>query len=694
MILEELREAVELLLVGGRERLVGFGRALTAVEGVVRATVGRGGVNLPGVSAIVVSLTAILGVTFPFAFAGRGFVGGRVRRLLVLLGFLDRRGGLRFLGKLFLKLVLFERGLLLDLGLFLKVDGVDDLDRSLRRGFLIGGLNPLVVVGPIGFLGVADRQPVVDHVPRLDAQAGRVDLDRRLEYARRFLAVREILGQEDLIPLIDMEDGVADAVIVGGGDEEGNLDVDRDLGRRFLGLQEGDVGRGLVGDGPDVVLHGLGVDLPLGGREADPIASRLIDVETSNQLVLSLTRDIHRDLHNPLGLAVLSFGDGPRRVGRREDRPAVILEDEKRRLRRLIRGRVNRDLGPLERFHCPARDGGGRGQPGVGRGERVVRDIRDHRGAEHLDVVVQRLRVAAGQIVVKALPDLPHRQGPGIVVIRSRTERRGRVKVAAVDAPVKQDLFGTRPLQFDRERNIQAGNHLGKLGIVSRLDVNEQCVGRPDDVGQKGALGGVEDALGRERGIEAEDHHDAGEGVEHPQENLLADHGVDLNLGQILDRLFLHHRHDRLGEFLAMLAQVEIVDQAILERRVGPLNGSRGVKMVNLAEQGTHDPQRKERQRRGTAAPENHPPQPDRQAEEVIEHDLKEQHPNHRRDEDQDRCINIGHLDPGLRPIELILDVLFVIENLAGGLRSYCHRSVLQRSLTAVRVPCLPLADF
>ena len=83
---------------------------------------------------------------------------------------------------------------------------------------------------------------------------------------------------------------------------------------------------------------------------------------------------------------------------------------------------------------------------------------------------------------------------------------------------------------------MRAGDDPRQLGVVAGLDVDQPGVGRPDDVGQEGPLGRVEDALGGERRVEAEDDDDAAEHVGHLHQPMLVDDRVDLDLGQVVDR--------------------------------------------------------------------------------------------------------------------------------------------------------------
>ena len=113
---------------------------------------------------------------------------------------------------------------------------------------------------------------------------------------------------------------------------------------------------------------------------------------------------------------------------------------------------------------------------------------------------MQRLGVAAGHVVVHGLLDVVERDLPGVVVVGARLELLDRVELAAVHAVMELDLLRADALvDVHREDDLLAGHDLG----IARLDVLQPGVGRPDDVGQEGPPGGVEDALGGEGRVEA-----------------------------------------------------------------------------------------------------------------------------------------------------------------------------------------------
>ncbi len=289
-----------------------------------------------------------------------------------------------------------------------------------------------------------------------------------------------------------------------------------------------------------------------------------------------------------------------------------------------------------------------------------------------------RFGVTAGQVVVDELRaplglHVSKRGQPGIKVVRASGEFLGGVELPAVLAIVKRDLGGAGTLNLDRKVHIRARHHMGKGVVVARLDVHQPGVGRSGDVGQKGPPGRVEDAFGREKRVEAEDDHDARERVDHPDQVPLIDDRVHLNPRKVLNSLRLDGRQEELRRLIAMAAEIEVADQAILEARIGEFDRSGRIEEIDPAEQGPNDPPCRENQAAGQSDRQNDQANPDRQSEHMVEKHLEEQNAKgHGGQSDRGRE-NVGHPDLGPCQADLVIDVLLIIEQLALRLSAQGH---------------------
>ena len=122
------------------------------------------------------------------------------------------------------------------------------------------------------------------------------------------------------------------------------------------------------------------------------------------------------------------------------------------------------------------------------------------------------------------------------------------------------------------KRHVRPSDHLAQIRVIPRFDPVEPGVGRADDIRQKCPFDGISHALGSESVIEEDGHDDAHQGVPGVQDAPLVDHGVDLDPGQVVDRLGLDGAEDALRQDILVLAEVEIINQAIFEVRVDLLD--------------------------------------------------------------------------------------------------------------------------
>ena len=222
---------------------------------------------------------------------------------------------------------------------------------------------------------------------------------------------------------------------------------------------------------------------------------------------------------------------------------------------------------------------------------------------------------------------------------------------------------------------MRPGDDGGEVVVRPRLDVHQPRVRRPGDVGEQGPADRVEDRLGGQERVDADDDDDPGERVEHLDQAALVDDRVDVDPRQVVHRLRLDGRHHALGQVAPAPAEVEVVDQAVLELGVRLLDRPGGVEAVDAADQGQDDPIGGEGGRPGEPEDQGDHPEPGRQAvrQEVVEQDLQEEAAQQGRRQQDPGGEDVGHLD--LRPgqAELMVDELLVIEQLALRLRARGH---------------------
>ena len=545
-------------------------------------------------------------------------------------------------GDLFGGVFLVFLGAVFDGFLFGGLGGLGDLDD------LAGGLG---AVGD-GFLGVAYREPVFELGAGLQLHLGEVEGVLALEAAGGLLVFEEVDGFESFVALADDEKGFLDAEIVGGGHQEGEADVggDGDLG--LVRAEEGDFGGGLVGDGDNVVDDGVRVDLAAGGLELDGIGAGFLDGEGAGEEGGVAGVDLHLGLIVGLALAEVEIGGNGRLVGLGADSHA----------------------GALDGLDAAAFDVVSRGDAGVGGEEVVDLDAIDHGGGDDFEVVAKGFGVAARQVIVEALAGVSEGGLPGVVEVGAGGEVGGGVILAVVGAVVELEVCGTGALDLDGEGDVGAGGDASELGIIAGLDIDQASVGGADDICQKGATGGVEDAFGGHRGVEAEEDDNAGEGVGHLEEAPLIDDGVDLDVGEVFDSLGFYGGEERLGDVLVVAAsKLQIVDQAVFKLGVGVFDGLGGVEAVDPADHGEKDLAGDVSHSRDEAGPEDKAADYQVEAERVVENDLKEEPAQGGRGEDEDRGDNVGRLDPGAGAADLVLDVLLVVEQLSDRLGAQSH---------------------
>ncbi|WP_435018890.1 hypothetical protein TA3x_000879 [Tundrisphaera sp. TA3] len=507
------------------------GQIVPAASGLIRAgsaIVGLGGGVVAGEESVVIlglvlaSLAAIL-----LGLLGRcvGVAGG--------LGLLGGGGGRILLA-----------GLLVELGELLRRSGLGDLD-DLLLGLGAVGSRLLVVAG---------HQHVFDLGPRLQLQAGQVDLLGHGDLSFRLLVFPEVAGDQRLAPLGDAQDERLHAKVVDRLDHQrhpgvaGHLDAGR-------GGDEPDAGD-LVAGRVDVVQDRVGIDLAARRLELDRVGAVRLDAESARE---------------PVGiLAAHRHGDG-----------ALLAEVEVARLGRLVGPGVDRDHRPFDGIDHAAFHAEPIGHAGVGRELVVERHPGDHRRGQDMNPISARLGVAAGDVVQGVLLDVPDRRLPLVVGVRPRCELLLGEEAAFIDARPQDDLLGADPLDLDRERDVGPGHDVDQLGVVAGLDRHEPGVGGAHHVGQEGPLGRVHDALGRDHHVQADQDDEPQQGVERPEHPALIDDPVEFDLGQVPHRLRLDRTQGPLGQLVAVLAEFEITDEAVLEGRVQILDRLGGVEPVH-----------------------------------------------------------------------------------------------------------------
>lgn len=143
---------------------------------------------------------------------------------------------------------------------------------------------------------------------------------------------------------------------------------------------------------------------------------------------------------------------------------------------------------------------------------------------------------------------------------------------------------------------------------------------------RKAHQGRVVDRLRIEHRVDAEDDDDRRQDVGRLEDAPLVDDPLDVDLRQLADGLRLDRRHERLGQVLTVLLEGQVVDQAVLEFGLGRLDGLGRVHPVDAGDDRPDDPQGRERGRGGQTHAEDDPPDPGRQGERMVEHDLEEEH--------------------------------------------------------------------
>ena len=98
-----------------------------------------------------------------------------------------------------------------------------------------------------------------------------------------------------------------------------------------------------------------------------------------------------------------------------------------------------------------------------------------------------------------------------------------------------------------------------------------------------------QNALRRKKPVEAKHDQDAGERIEGARQSLLVHDRVDLDVREITDGPRFQGRHDRLGHLAALLAQLQVIDQAVLESRVRVFDRPRRVDAVDPPDEWHHN---------------------------------------------------------------------------------------------------------
>ncbi|WP_406693398.1 hypothetical protein V5E97_20445 [Singulisphaera sp. Ch08] len=166
------------------------------------------------------------------------------------------------------------------------------------------------------------------------------------------------------------------------------------------------------------------------------------------------------------------------------------------------------------------------------------------------------------------------------------------------------------------------GHDLGKFRVIARLDVHEPSIGRSNHIRQKRPLGRVENTLGRQKGIEAEQNENGRERVGNLDQPALIDDGIDLDAGQVVHRLGLDRGHGRLRNLGPTPFQVEIVDQAVLEGGIRLLDRLRRIEAIDPPDQRQANSQDRKRDPSRQTGEQDNSPQPDRQTKRMVEHHL------------------------------------------------------------------------
>ncbi|RUL88164.1 hypothetical protein TsocGM_08485 [Tautonia sociabilis] len=449
---------------------------------------------------------------------------GLVARRLILRGILVGRGGLGFL------------------------DRLDDLDDANARLDRLRGRSAIVPdLGPVG-QAVAGAEAERRQVERLGVLKG----------ARWLSPLGQIaLGDHVLLRPLDDEAHRVEAEVVGGREGQADPSVGRHLGPFLRRGREADLGAA-VGKGLDVVDHRLRVELALGRLELDRVRPVPLQLEAAGQLLRVARR------------------------GHEAGRPHLVQVEVASPCRQVGPG-SDRDDRSFQGANVPPLDARSPGDSGVVGEVQIVSD-RHHPGRRHHgQAVVLRPVVVRRQVVDQFLLDVLQRNGPRVVAPLALVERGGIEVVAAVGAVVQADLVGAEPprVHLGREEHVGPRNHASALGVVAGEDVHQPRIRRPGDVGQQGPPGRIEHVLRGEDDVQAEQHDDGRQRVERPGQLPLVDGRLHLHRGQVLHRPRLQGPQHRRGELLAPAAEVDVIQQAILEARVERLDLPRRVEVVD-----------------------------------------------------------------------------------------------------------------
>ena len=145
-------------------------------------------------------------------------------------------------------------------------------------------------------------------------------------------------------------------------------------------------------------------------------------------------------------------------------------------------------------------------------------------------------------------------------------------------------------------------------------------------------------------------------------QSLLVHDRVDLDVREIADGSRFQRRHDRLRHLAALLPQLEVIDQAVLERRVGVFDRSRRVDAVDSPHKRHRDTHGCKHARAVMPVASTSTPQKERKPEDVVEDDLEEEDGQESDQQRQAGGDDIGDLDPPSGALDLVVDELLVIE--------------------------------
>ena len=124
-----------------------------------------------------------------------------------------------------------------------------------------------------------------------------------------------------------------------------------------------------------------------------------------------------------------------------------------------------------------------------------------------------------------------------------------------------------------------------------------------------------------------------------------------------------------------MATELQVVDQAVLERRLGNLDRLGGVQRIDLTDHRQDQPQGREDGGGRQAAVQDRRAQPEGHSDDVVEHDLEEQDRQEAHQQRQARRGDVRELDATPCALKLVVDKLLVVQQLTERLRlrPYCH---------------------